>query len=40
VLGRAYEVFGGVPVIAVEAVNDEVEEDTKKRLRDMTSMPA
>ena len=39
VLNRAYEVFGGVPLIALESSNDSVPADLKKKLTEMTKFP-
>jgi uncharacterized protein (DUF362 family) len=35
VLNRAYQIFGGVPTVAVEAVNGSLPKELKKRLEDM-----
>ncbi len=40
VLNRSYEICGGVPVIVLGAANDAVGEGLKKRLTDMTAIPA
>ena len=39
VLNRAYEIFGGVPLIALESTNDSVPADLKKKLTEMTRFP-
>ncbi len=40
ILGRAYEVFGGVPDVIVKPANDALPEDLRKRLADMVTLPA
>jgi hypothetical protein len=40
VLNHAYEVFGGVPGIALESSNGMVPADLKKRLNEMTELPS
>jgi uncharacterized protein (DUF362 family) len=39
VLNHAYRVFGGLPSVVIEAVNDQVAEDLEKRLQAMTIPP-
>jgi len=38
VLNRAYQVFGGVPVVLLEAINNILPESLKRRLSEMTSI--
>lgn len=40
VLNRAYQVFGGMPTVILEAANDALPADLKKRLGDMTTILA
>jgi uncharacterized protein (DUF2267 family) len=40
VLIRAYQVFGGVPTVALEPANDAVPQALKKRLTECTTPPA
>jgi hypothetical protein len=40
VLNRAYEVFGGMPRVILEAVNNALPENLKKRLSEMTTRSA
>jgi hypothetical protein len=40
VLNRAYQVFGGMPTVALEPANDAVAEALKKRLAEYTTRPA
>jgi len=40
VLNRAYQVFGGMPRVILEAANDALPADLKKRLGDMTTLGA
>jgi hypothetical protein len=40
VLNRAYEVFGGMPRVILEAANNALAENLKKRLSEMTTRSA
>jgi uncharacterized protein (DUF362 family) len=40
VLNQAYQVFGGVPKVILEAANNALPDDLKKRLSEMTTRPA
>lgn len=40
VLNHAYHVFGGMPLVSLEAANNVFPEDLKKRLTEMTTPAA
>jgi len=40
VLNHAYEVFGGMPKVILEAANNAIPEDLKKRLSETTTYSA
>jgi hypothetical protein len=40
VLNQAYQVFGGMPGVIIEAANNAFPEDLKNRLSEMTTRPA
>ncbi|MBF0476670.1 MAG: DUF362 domain-containing protein, partial [Deltaproteobacteria bacterium] len=39
-LNRAYQIFGGLPQVTIDAANDTLPEELRKQLSDMTTYPA